>query len=169
MTTATRAAASTADEVKFSLRGLPLLESGATMASLGIAPALWAHSKVYSHGGENKLHSHDQEDHCFLVLHGEATFSFGDGSSMVVRPFEGVVLPRGTNYCFVANAGDNLVMFRVGSASVRNAKDIDPKYGMPVELMHTRTRTDGTEGDPAQGGAHAKPTVFRAGATFPVE
>ena len=39
---------------------------------------LWAHSKVYSKGGENALHSHDIEDHVFLVLQGEASFFFGD-------------------------------------------------------------------------------------------
>ena len=65
-----------ASHVKFSMRGIPLLESGATMASLGSAPALWAHSKVYSTGGENTLHSHDIEDHCFLVLQNQYNIVF---------------------------------------------------------------------------------------------
>jgi mannose-6-phosphate isomerase-like protein (cupin superfamily) len=159
-------ATSTADAVKFSMRNLPLLDSGATMGCLGIAPALWAHSKVYSTGGENKLHSHDIEDHCFLVLQGEATFDFGDGSSMIVHPFEGVMLPRGTEYRFTANPVGNLVIFRVGGGTVANSKDVDPRYGMPREALQSRKRGDGTIGDAGQGGAHSKPTVFTAGAFF---
>ena len=151
------------------MRGLPLLESGATMACLGSAPALWAHSKVYSTGGENALHSHDIEDHCFLVLQGEATFDFGDGSQVVVRPFEGVVLPRGTMYRFTANPVGNLVLFRVGGAQIADSGDVDPRYGMPREALTSRRRTDGTEGDAGTGGAHAKPTVFKPGAFFAAE
>jgi Cupin domain len=159
----------TADQVKFSMRGLPLLESGATMGSLGRAPALWAHAKVYSTGGENALHSHDIEDHCFLVLQGEATFDFGDGSSMVVRPFEGVVLPRGTVYRFTANPVGNLVLFRVGGAAIANSNDVEPKYQMPREALKSRKRPDGTLGDAGKDGAHAKPTVFKAGSFFAPE
>ena len=154
-----------ADSVKFSLRNLPLLESGATMASLGSAPALWAHSKVYSTGGENALHSHDIEDHCFLILQGEATFNFGDGSSIVALQFEGVLLPRGTQYRFSANPVGNLIMFRVGGANVTNHKDID-SYALPKEAAKSRKFSDGTEGDASKGGAHANPTVFKMGAFF---
>ncbi len=156
---------SIANTVKFSLRNLPLLDGGATMASLGSAPALWAHSKVYSTGGENALHSHDIEDHCFLILQGEATFNFGDGSSMIARQFEGVLLPRGTQYRFAANPGDNLVMFRVGGASITNYKDID-SYALPREAAKSRKFSDGTQGDASKGGAHASPTVFKTGAFF---
>src|SRR6202012_123138 len=85
----------TAEAVRFSMRGEPLLASGATMRSLGTAGNLWAHSKVYSTGGQNGMHCHDVEDHCFVVLQGEATFQFGDGSSLTARPFEGVMLPKG--------------------------------------------------------------------------
>lgn len=167
MTTDIQERATTAETVRFTMRNLPLLESGATMGCLGIAPALWAHSKVYSTGGENLLHSHDIEDHCFLVLQGEATFDFGDGSSMIVKAFEGVMLPRGTEYRFKANeAAGNLVVFRVGGGNVANSKDIEPKYGMPREALQSRKRNDGTQGDAGQGGAHSKPTVFKPGAFF---
>ena len=154
-----------ASNVKFSMRGIPLLESGATMASLGSAPALWAHSKVYSTGGENTLHSHDIEDHCFLVLQGEATFEFGDGSSLVARQFDGVLLPRGTSYRFSANPVGNLVIFRVGGANISNHKDIDA-YFLPREAAKSRKFSDGSQGDPAHGGAHSKPTIIKPGAFF---
>lgn len=52
------------------------------------------------------------------------------------------------------------------SAIHENSKDIEPTYGMPRELLKSRLRIDGTTGDPAKGGAHSKPTVFKAGAFF---
>jgi uncharacterized cupin superfamily protein len=171
MTESTLSPVSTADvagKVSFSMRGLPLLSSGATMGALGRAPALWAHSKVYSTGGENALHSHDIEDHCFMVLHGEATFHFGDGSSFVARPYEGVVLPRGTLYRFQSSSDENLVMFRVGSALVKDSNDIEPKFHMPKEALKSRSGADGTyaEGTSKKNGAHSQPTVFVPGAFF---
>jgi mannose-6-phosphate isomerase-like protein (cupin superfamily) len=157
-----------ANQVNFSMRGLPLLSSGATMASLGRAKALWAHSKVYSTGGENSLHSHETEDHCFMVLQGEATFHFGDGSSFVARPFEGVVLPRGTLYRFASSSEENLVMFRVGSALVANSDDVDPHFQMPREALNSRSAANGqyADGLAKKNGAHSQPTVFIEGAFF---
>jgi len=155
----------TAERLRFSMRNTPLLEGGATMELVGLSPMLWAHTKVYSSGGENALHSHDIEDHCFLILQGEATFNFGDGSSMIARQFEGVLLPRGTQYRFAANPGDNLVMFRVGGASITNYKDID-SYALPREAAKSRKFSDGTQGDASKGGAHSSPTVFKTGAFF---
>ncbi|MET0541078.1 MAG: cupin domain-containing protein [Variovorax sp.] len=153
----------------FSMRNLPLLEGGATMELLGLAPALWAHSKVYSTGGENALHSHDIEDHVFLVLQGEASFYFGDGSTSSVRAFEGVMVPRGTRYRFHANeSGGNLVMFRVGGGPVKDSSDLDPRFSMPREALQSRKDPSGqyAAGDAKVNGVAAQPTVFKAGAFF---
>lgn len=160
---------STAAKLRFSMRNLPLLEGGATMELLGLTPMLWAHSKVYSTGGENALHSHEIEDHVFLVLQGEATFHFGDGSSSVVRPFEGVAVPRGTQYRFHANeAGGNLVLFRVGAAAVKDSGDLHPKFHIPNEALKSRSDPQGrpAAGDDKKNGVAAQPTVFKAGAFF---
>jgi mannose-6-phosphate isomerase-like protein (cupin superfamily) len=150
----------TADAVRFSMRGEPLLASGATMRSLGTAGNLWAHVKVYSTGGENGMHCHDVEDHCFVVLQGEAMFQFGDGSTLVARPFEGVMLPKGTFYRFRANPVGNLVMIRVGGAQVTSPEDIDPKYGVPREISRQRIGVDNQyfDGEWATNGAHSQPT-----------
>jgi mannose-6-phosphate isomerase-like protein (cupin superfamily) len=144
----------TADAVRFSMRGEPLLASGATMRSLGTAGNLWAHVKVYSTGG------HDVEDHCFVVLQGEAMFQFGDGSTLVARPFEGVMLPKGTFYRFRANPVGNLVMIRVGGAQVTSPEDIDPKYGVPREISRQRIGVDNQyfDGESATNGAHSQLT-----------
>ncbi|MBO9353244.1 cupin domain-containing protein [Bordetella petrii] len=160
---------STAARLRFSMRNLPLLEGGATMELLGLSPMLWAHSKVYSSGGENALHSHDIEDHVFLVLQGEAEFHFEDASMATVRAFEGVTVPRGIRYRFKANeAHGNLVMFRVGAAAVKDSTDLHPKFGIPNEAMQSRTDPQGRHaaGDAKKNGAAAQPTVFKPGAYF---
>lgn len=162
-------ATTTAEKLCFSMRNLPLLEGGATMELLGLAPMLWAHSKVYSTGGENALHSHEIEDHVFLILQGEATFHFGDGSTADVRAFQGVTVPRGTRYRFHANeSGGNLVMFRVGAAVVKDSSDLHPKFHIPNEALQSRSDPSGrpAPGDAKANGAAAQPTVFKAGAFF---
>jgi len=151
------------------MRNLPLLDGGATMNLLGLSPMLWAHSKVYSSGGENALHSHEIEDHVFLVLQGVAVFHFEDGSTTTVQAFEGVTLPRGTRYRFKANEEyGNLVMFRVGAAAVRDSSDLHPKFEIPNEALQSRSDPQGrpAAGDAKANGVAAQPTVFRPGAFF---
>jgi mannose-6-phosphate isomerase-like protein (cupin superfamily) len=158
-----------AEKLKFSMRNLPLLEDGATMELLGLTPLMWAHSKVYSGGGENALHSHDIEDHVFFVLQGRATFHFGDGSSTEVRAFEGVTLPRGVKYRFQAHEEDgNLVLLRVGAAVLEDSSDLDPKFNIPREVLQNRTNPKGdvAAGDAKENGVAAKATVFKAGSFF---
>lgn len=161
--------ATTAAELRFSLRNLPLLEGGATMELVGLTPMLWAHSKVYSSGGENALHSHDIEDHMFLVLQGEAIFYFADESTTTVRSYEGVTLPRGTKYRFKANeAHGNLVMLRVGAANVKDSSDLHPKFAIPNEALSSRSDSQGkaAPGDAAKNGTAAQPTIYKPGAFF---
>jgi mannose-6-phosphate isomerase-like protein (cupin superfamily) len=165
----TATASTTADKLRFSMRNTPLLEGGATMELIGLAPMLWAHNKVYSTGGENALHSHDIEDHVFLVLQGEATFYFGDGSTTQVRQYEGVTIPRNTLYRFHANeAGGNLVLFRVGAAAIKDSSDLDPKFHIPREALNSRSDSSGqyAAGDAKKNGVASQPTVFKPGAFF---
>jgi mannose-6-phosphate isomerase-like protein (cupin superfamily) len=72
--------------------------------------------KKYEQGGENRMHHHLGEDHCFVVLDGEATFRLGsDDNTRVVGKYDGILLERGADYWF-ENTGDvDLVMFRVGA------------------------------------------------------
>jgi mannose-6-phosphate isomerase-like protein (cupin superfamily) len=166
---ANRSAPTTAGQLKFSMRNLPLLESGASQDLVGLAPMLWAHAKIYSAGGENALHSHAIEDHVFLVLQGKATFNFGDGSTTDARAFEGVTIPRGVFYRFHANEEEgNLVMFRVGSANIEDSADIDPRFSMPKEALNSRADPTGNyaAGDAKKNGTAAQPTVYKAGAFF---
>lgn len=130
---------------KFSMRGLPLLSQGASFDPVATAENLWLSVKVYSSGGENSLHTHTVEDHAFVVLQGRATFHFGDGSSFVALPYEGVMLPKGTSYRFEASEDENLVLLRIGGAQ-RKTKGIGDlqKHGTPMEFKGTTFDEDGT-------------------------
>ena len=56
---------------RFSLR-TPLLSEGRTTTLVAQADLMTVMIKVYAEGGENALHAHTHEDHCFIVLDGEA-------------------------------------------------------------------------------------------------
>ena len=136
----------TAKIQKFSMRGKPLLASGTSFDALATAENLWLAVKVYARGGENELHAHTVEDHAFVVLQGRATFHFADGSSCEALPFEGVMIPKGTQYRFEAAEEENLVLLRVGGAQRRTKGigDLQP-YGSPKELAGTTVLASGAE------------------------
>jgi mannose-6-phosphate isomerase-like protein (cupin superfamily) len=94
---------------------VPLLASGRRDYLMVQSDQLWAHVKVYASGGENDLHSHDTEDHTFVVLAGEATFFDEEGTARVVHPHEGAFIPRGVKYRFLSSSAEPLVMFRAGA------------------------------------------------------
>ena len=92
---------------------LPL--QGRTNQLLAASPNLSVVLKTYASGGENELHAHTNEDHMFVVMQGSATFYGPGGELRVVNLHEGVVLPRGVLYRFVANGPEPLVLLRVGA------------------------------------------------------
>ena len=71
---------------------------------------------VSTHGGKNFLHQHPDLDQLFLVLDGEATFYTGvDEVGAVLGRWEGVIVPRGTEYWYEATPGKSVVLLRVGA------------------------------------------------------
>ena len=72
--------------------------------------------KTYAKAGENELHAHLNEDHTFIILQGEAEFYGPNGEKRRAGKNEGVLIPRGTFYWFVACGDEPLVMARVGAA-----------------------------------------------------
>ena len=82
------------------------------------------------------MHAHVHEDHSFIVLEGEATFHFDsednarvlglpsgrEPAPRVLKPYEGVMLPKGTYYRFESTGDGNLVMLRVGAAQPGSPK-----------------------------------------------
>jgi mannose-6-phosphate isomerase-like protein (cupin superfamily) len=95
----------------------PYLRQGITSDERARSDLLTVLIKVYASGGENRMHAHVHEDHSFIVLEGEATFHFdGEDNARVLKPYEGVMLPRGAYYRFESTGQGNLVMLRVGAA-----------------------------------------------------
>lgn len=166
---ARRPVAATDSAVVFSMRNLPMLEQGTTYDPLATAQNLWAAVKVYASGGENALHAHDGEDHTFIVLQGKAIFTFGDGSTRVVRAHEGVMLPRGVHYKFEADTAENLVLLRVGGGerSVKNLDDLTP-FGTPRDVVQQTKFSDGSVkvGNDPKNGETSKKRVYAEGKFF---
>jgi quercetin dioxygenase-like cupin family protein len=98
------------------MRGLPLLSGGAVTQPLAIAENLFLSSKVYSEGGENALHAHQNDDHAFFVLAGRARFFDDAGGEIEVGSLEGILIPRGVSYRFQSIPPDNLVILRMAGA-----------------------------------------------------
>jgi mannose-6-phosphate isomerase-like protein (cupin superfamily) len=72
--------------------------------------------KKYETGGENRRHRHLGEDHCFVILEGEATFHLDlDDKVHVLGEGDGILLPLGTFYWFENTGDQDLVIYRVGA------------------------------------------------------
>lgn len=155
--------------VLFTMRNLPLLEQGTTYDPLATAENLWASVKVYASGGENALHWHGGEDHIFVILQGKATFTFEDGGTSVVRPYEGVMLAKNVKYKFEADEAENLVMLRVGGGerSVKGIAELGPN-GTPKDVGKLTMFGDGSKkvGNDPKNGETAKPRIYAKGKYF---
>ena len=95
----------------------PLLLQGLTTDIRAKTDRLQVAIKVYADGGENLMHSHNNQDHSFVVLSGEAEFHVGTEDNVkIVGQYEGVMLPKDVEYRF-GNIGEgNLVMLRIGAS-----------------------------------------------------
>ncbi len=91
-----------------------LPKAGRAQAMLATTDRMWLNIKTYAADGENKLHTHTNEDHAFIVLQGKARFFGPDGEETVLERNEGIMLPRGTLYSFMAEGGEPLAVLRVG-------------------------------------------------------
>jgi mannose-6-phosphate isomerase-like protein (cupin superfamily) len=93
----------------------PYLVQGITSDERAMSELLSVLIKVYASGGENRMHAH--EDHSFIVLEGQATFHLDSEDNVrLLKPFEGVMLPKGTYYRFESTGQGNLVMLRIGAS-----------------------------------------------------
>jgi len=109
-----RALADNAGPTAFKLSA-QLLDQGRTDTPLCATEGMTARLKVYASGGENELHAHPAEDHSFIVLQGSARFHGKDGELAHLGPHEGIMLPRGTLYSFLATSDEPLVLLRIGT------------------------------------------------------
>lgn len=118
----------------FSLK-TPYMQQGRVTQLVAETSNMWIHTKINAEGGENEIHTHLDEDHSFIVLEGEMTVFDEKGNEIVVRPYQGILLPKGAYYRYLNTGAGNLVVLRIG-AGVRNK----PQTGQP-----SRVRPDGRE------------------------
>lgn len=133
----------------FSLK-TPYLSSGRITNLVSKADSLWIHTKINAEGGENGLHCHTQEDHAFIVLEGEGTFFDEEGNETIVKPFQGIMIPKGAYYRYLNTGKGNLMVVRVGGGTKTDAvaSRIDPD-GKP---LHTNSEENKhIEGVPIPG------------------
>ena len=122
----------------FSLR-TPLLSAGRSMELLAATDRLKVRIKVYAEGGENGVHTHNDEDHAFVILQGQATFYDADDNATVLNPYEGTMLPRGAFYRFASTGDENLVLLRIGTGDLRRRAARRPS-GAAAHPRGKRTR-----------------------------
>ena len=131
-----------------------LLDQGRSMDLLAKTDLMAAHIKVYAEGGENGLHTHDHEDHIFVVLAGQATFHTTTAEdARVVDKYQGILLPKGAYYRFESTGSENLVLLRVGAQ-------------LPG-TSHDRTKPDGSPIPGDSPDNKQVPVIPRAGKYFP--
>ncbi|MCZ6623039.1 MAG: cupin domain-containing protein [Deltaproteobacteria bacterium] len=100
----------------FSLK-TPYLSAGRITSLVAETDGLWIHTKVNAEGGENAVHTHTDEDHAFVVLEGEVTFFDENGNGTVLKPYQGIIIPRGAYYRYLNTGSGNLIVLRVGAGS----------------------------------------------------
>jgi mannose-6-phosphate isomerase-like protein (cupin superfamily) len=127
--TATQAQAQTKPRAEvFSLK-TPYLSAGRITSLVAETDNLWIHTKVNAEGGENAVHTHLDEDHAFVVLEGEVTFFDKEGNGTVVKPYQGIMIPRGAYYRYLNTGPGNLIVLRVGAGSKRKGTSENPRIG----------------------------------------
>jgi mannose-6-phosphate isomerase-like protein (cupin superfamily) len=117
----------------FSLK-TPYMQQGRVTQLVAETPNMWIHTKINAEGGENEIHAHRDEDHSFIVLEGEMSVFDEKGNEIRVKPYQGILLPKGAYYRYLNTGKGNLVVLRIG-AGVRNK----PQAGA------MRVRPDGRE------------------------
>lgn len=126
----------------FSLK-MPYLAKGRITSLVAETDNLWIHGKINAEGGENALHTHLDEDHAFVVLEGEVTFFDDAGNRSVLKPYQGIMIPRGAYYRYLNTGPGNLMVLRVGAGSKSEQKegnrigsDGRPLHGDSAENKH---------------------------------
>jgi len=104
-----------AKDTTFFKMKVPLLDQGRMDTEVARTERMSARMKVYASGGENELHTHASEDHCFFVMQGSVRFYDKDNKTQDLGRHEGVMIPAGSYYWFEATSTEPLVMIRVGA------------------------------------------------------
>ena len=118
----------------FSLK-MPYLSKGRITSLVAETDNLWVHGKINAEGGENALHTHLDEDHAFVVLEGEVTFFDEAGNRSVLKPYQGIMIPRGAYYRYLNTGPGNLMVLRVGAGS-QSEQNEGNRIGPDGQALH---------------------------------
>jgi len=116
----------------FSLK-TPYMKQGRVTQLVAETSNMWIHTKINAEGGENEIHTHLDEDHSFIVLEGQMSVFDEKGNEMEVKPYQGVLIPKGAYYRYLNTGAGNLVVLRIG-AGIK---------GQPQGGEEMRVRPDG--------------------------
>lgn len=122
----------------FSLK-TPLVSAGLINNVVAETDLMSVWVKVYASGGENYLHTHEAEDHVFVIMQGEATFQDPDGHITVLKQHQGILLQRGAFYKFTSSSEEPLVLLRV-SAAAQLPRIADSRRWWPGEVDDRQAR-----------------------------
>jgi len=118
---------------KFSLK-TPYMQQGRVTQTVARTENMWIACKINAEGGENEIHTHLNQDHAFIVLEGEMSVFDETGAEMKLKPYQGVMLPKGAYYRYLNTGTGNLVVLRFGAYTPNQQK------GQAMRIM-----VDGTE------------------------
>ena len=98
----------------FSLK-TPYMKQGRVTQTVAKTETMWIATKINAEGGENEIHTHLNQDHAFIVLEGEMSVFDENGGEMKLKPYQGVMLPKGAYYRYLNTGAGNLVVLRIGA------------------------------------------------------
>ncbi len=99
----------------------PVLTGGRSHMPLSSTELTSVGLNYYTPGRKNTLHTHPGEDHAFVVLDGEATFSDKNENAPVLNQGPGSMLPEGWHSWFQNTGAGALVLLRFSSRKAKPA------------------------------------------------
>lgn len=123
----------------FSLK-TPYMKQGRITQTVAKTENMWIATKINAEGGENEIHTHLNQDHAFIVLEGEMSVFDEKGEEIRLKPYQGVMLPKGAYYRYLNTGTENLVVLRLAAYTP----------DQPPKGQATRVMSDGT---PILGGS----------------
>ncbi len=155
--------------VKYSMFNEPLLSQGATTRPLAHANNLWLGVRVSVAAARMPCMRTASRIMPSRSCRAARPFISADGSSLAVKAFEGVMIPKGVMYRFEAGTEENLVLLRAGAAQLPETLSGELVMGAPKEIKGGNRRgPDGEEldGTSLKNGAPALPVVKAPGQFF---
>jgi mannose-6-phosphate isomerase-like protein (cupin superfamily) len=139
----------------FSLK-TPYMQQGRVTQTVAKTENMWIATKINAEGGENEIHTHLNQDHAFIVLEGEMSVFDENGEEMKLKPYQGVMLPKGAYYRYLNTGAGNLVVIRFAAYTPDK-----PQKGEAMRIM--------PDGKPILGGSeenHSLPPIEMPGKFF---